>query len=293
MINITAHEIQTPIHIILGYIEVALENNLYKHYDDKNGNYLHIIQKNAFRLQKLVEETLDVARMEYNNFVLHKVNCDICEEIQNMVNEFSDNITENRIHTKTINSKFQHVKILFTKSQPSIFVNIDRLRIYQVISNLINNAINSIESIYDSKKECGSIIISIKLHSDHCLEYVDLKSSNQNCDLGVIRDNRYNDYNDSSNTINSLHQQPVAKPYVIVSVKDSGKGFPVDEINKIFTKFYSFSKKGLGMGLYISKNIVEAHGGKIWCQNVVDCSSNISSHKEICGAVISFSLPIE
>ena len=152
LINITAHEIQTPIHVILGYTEVALENNLYKHFDDKNGNYLHTIQNNAFRLQKLVQETLDVARMEHNNFVLHKVNCDICEEIQNMVNEFSDNISENRIHKKTINSKFQHVKILFTESQPSIFVNIDRLRIYQVISNLINNAINSIESIYDSKK---------------------------------------------------------------------------------------------------------------------------------------------
>ncbi len=293
MINITAHEIQTPIHVILGFVEIALANNLYKHFDDRNGNYLQIIKNNAIRLQKLVEQTLDLARIERNDLVLHKVHCNIYDEIQNIINEFHNKKPVNRRYKKTIDSESKHVKILFTGSQTNIFVNIDILRIYQVVSNLINNAINSIESSCDSKIEHGSIIISIKLTQDPNLDHIIVKSSSKGYDSGISESNHNNDYNFNSNVFNSLHEQQIAKPYVIVSVKDSGKGFPEEILSKIFTKFNSFSGKGLGIGLYISKKIIEAHGGKIWAHNIVNCSNDTTNHKEIYGAIVSFNLPIE
>ena len=72
------------------------------------------------------------------------------------------------------------------------------------------------------------------------------------------------------------------KNWVIVSVKDTGQGIDVSILPRLFTKFASKSYRGTGLGLFISKGIVEAHLGKIWGKNNVD---------EI-GSTFSFSLPM-
>jgi signal transduction histidine kinase len=69
---------------------------------------------------------------------------------------------------------------------------------------------------------------------------------------------------------------------VIVSVKDTGKGIDPEILPRLFTKFATNSEKGTGLGLFICKSIVEAHGGKIWAEN----------NKDSKGATFSFSLPI-
>jgi signal transduction histidine kinase len=70
---------------------------------------------------------------------------------------------------------------------------------------------------------------------------------------------------------------------IIVSVKDSGQGIDSSILPRLFTKFASKSYKGTGLGLFISKGIIEAHGGKIWGEN----------NPEGRGATFSFSLPLE
>jgi two-component system, OmpR family, sensor histidine kinase VicK len=69
---------------------------------------------------------------------------------------------------------------------------------------------------------------------------------------------------------------------VIIDVKDTGEGIHPEIIPRLFTKFASMSNSGTGLGLYISKSIVEAHGGRIWAENNSDGK----------GATFSFSLPI-
>ena len=54
---------------------------------------------------------------------------------------------------------------------------------------------------------------------------------------------------------------------VVVTVKDSGPGIDPEILPHLFTKFKAKSEKGLGLGLYISKNIIEAHNGKIRIEN--------------------------
>jgi signal transduction histidine kinase len=70
--------------------------------------------------------------------------------------------------------------------------------------------------------------------------------------------------------------------WVIVSVKDTGGGIDPEIMPRLFTKFTSKSFKGTGLGLFISKSIIEAHGGKIWAENNIDGK----------GATFSFSLPL-
>jgi signal transduction histidine kinase len=69
---------------------------------------------------------------------------------------------------------------------------------------------------------------------------------------------------------------------VIVSIKDRGTGIDPDIRDKLFSKFATKSDTGSGLGLYISKGIVEAHDGRIWAENNSDGK----------GATLAFSLPI-
>ncbi|HEY5737040.1 MAG TPA: HAMP domain-containing sensor histidine kinase, partial [Nitrososphaeraceae archaeon] len=74
--------------------------------------------------------------------------------------------------------------------------------------------------------------------------------------------------------------------YALVTVRDTGTGIDSEVLPKIFSKFITKSFEGLGLGLYISKNIVEAHGGKIWAEN-----DNNNKDGSI-GAIFYFTLPL-
>jgi signal transduction histidine kinase len=118
----------------------------------------------------------------------------------------------------------------------------DRNGISQVISNLVSN---SIKFISFKKQEGGVITILAKRKR-----------------IGK--------------------QNEGVREMVVVSVKDTGIGVDEEVFPRLFTKFTTKSFQGIGLGLYISKNIVEAHGGSIWAEN----------NKEGRGATFSFSMPL-
>ena len=80
------------------------------------------------------------------------------------------------------------------------------------------------------------------------------------------------------NLTNNDHSSQVA----VVEVKDEGTGIDIEVSHKLFTKFATKSDKGMGLGLYISKGLIEAHGGKIWGEN----------NKDGKGATFTFTLPV-
>ena len=55
-----------------------------------------------------------------------------------------------------------------------------------------------------------------------------------------------------------------------MNISDTGRGINKDIFAKLFSKFTTKSYRGTGLGLYISKSIVEAHGGRIWAENNAD-----------------------
>jgi signal transduction histidine kinase len=67
---------------------------------------------------------------------------------------------------------------------------------------------------------------------------------------------------------------------LLVSVHDTGSGLPIDQVDQIFTAFFTTKSHGTGMGLSISRSIVESHGGRLWAIN------NSAS-----GACFKFTLP--
>ena len=93
-------------------------------------------------------------------------------------------------------------------------------------------------------------------------------------------------------SVTAAVQQPMENnrdnEVIVVSIKDTGEGIDADIMPVLFTKFATKSQHGTGLGLYISKSIVEAYGGKIWAQNNNDIVNNGSKK----GATFSFTLPL-
>jgi two-component system, OmpR family, sensor histidine kinase VicK len=127
------------------------------------------------------------------------------------------------------------------------FIYADKEKISQVISNLISN---SIKFIIDKKG--GKISISVEKRTNY-------DEDNDYCD--IIHSNVYE---------------------TVIIIKDNGIGIDEKILPMLFTKFASKSFQGTGLGLYICKNIVEAHGGKIWAKNNEDGK----------GTIFEFSLPL-
>ncbi|MDQ3847804.1 MAG: HAMP domain-containing histidine kinase [Thermoproteota archaeon] len=89
-------------------------------------------------------------------------------------------------------------------------------------------------------------------------------------------------FTDSGGTIEVSAEKCADNREAIVSVRDSGRGIDAEILPRLFTKFASKSDKGVGLWLYLSRVIIEAHGGKIWAEN----------NKDGNGATFRFTLPL-
>jgi signal transduction histidine kinase len=214
-INIAAHELRTPVQAITGYVEML------GCFPERREEYQSAISRNADRLMRLSGDILDVARIESQTLKLHKSEFSLNDKIRNVIADIKYN--------NAVDANLKKIDINF-ESTELITVVADKVRTFQVISNLINNAIKFTES--------GSI------------------------------------------TINAWKKTEGTG--AVVTITDTGKGIDRDILPRLFTKFASKSDQGTGLGLFISKNIVQAHGGKIWAYN----NSNGR------GATFAFTLPV-
>jgi two-component system, OmpR family, sensor histidine kinase VicK len=245
-INIAAHELRTPIQPLLLSVESLRERMP----DDEQ---VSIIKRNARRLQILVNNILDVTRMEAGLLRLEKDIVNLRDVILNVVKDLESQVSEQKLeiiydnidgnnssslreeqHDDDDDEKLKErkKKKKEKKGEKDILVEADKERLTQVICNLLSNAIKFTSN--------GTVYIQVE---------------------------KENDKN---------------KKEVIVNIKDTGLGVPPEISSRLFTKFATTSFEGTGLGLFIAKNIVEAHGGKIWYANNPDGI----------GATFSFSLPV-
>lgn len=212
-INIASHEMKTPTQAILGYSEL-LETD-----PKNNAEIIASLKRNANRLQRLTNDILEVSRIESQTLRLNKEKVNINEKIREIIDD-----VRNQVQNPN------DLQINFLEAKHPVHLEADKTRLYQVIANLLTNAIKFTNE--------GTITVSA-------------------------------DVNDNNNEL-------------IVTVRDSGEGIHSDIIPRLFTKFATKSNTGTGLGLYISKNIIEAHGGRIWAENNQDGK----------GANFTFTLPL-
>ena len=251
-VSIAAHELKAPLMPILGIAELLqleLEESGREEISIRKDQIEGII-RNARRLAKIASEILDVTKIEGQLLVLRKKDFDLNELMHETVNDY-----KKMLINKDVKVIYQHNSIDNSslaldrdeRDESKMFIFADRLRITQVISNLLDNAI---------------------------------RYTNPGGNITIFTAKTNVSERDSDESKESHEQLETT-----VSIIDSGSG--VDSLllksNKLFSKFGSNEPSGTGLGLYISKKIIEAHGGKIWAENNV--------YKK--GAAFTFTLPLK
>jgi len=206
LISRVSHELKTPLVSVVGGSELLL-NNFKEKMKDEELELLEIIQKGGKRLKHLIENLLDITRIEYDKFKLEKKEDDLGEIIKDISNEMKYLLKERNI-------------ILNIEQPESLRLYIDRIRIEQVITNLLLNAIKNTPAM-------GSIMLKLQKNKD----------------------------------------------WAEILVSDTGVGLTKEEMNIIFTRFGKIERygqgleyidiQGSGLGLFISKEIVDLHRGYI------------------------------
>ena len=223
-LSIVSHELRTPLTSIQGYSQL-LEARLRDTTDAnaKERSQLRIIRGQVARMRRLVDDLLDVSRIDKRGGVsVEPALFDLADELREVVSR----------------TQREHPNRLVRLEAPATLrVEADRDRIAQVLTNLADNAV---------------------------------KYSPQGGDIGVRA------FSDGSS--------------LTVSVADEGIGIPHEQIELVFDRFYQADADlgrrrfgGLGLGLYISRAIIEAHGGSIWAAPNRAAGS---------GTVFSFRIPV-
>jgi signal transduction histidine kinase len=246
-INVAAHELRTPIQPILGLSEI-LRSRLTKTPGWQGHDLLDIIIRNAKRLQRLAEDILDVTRIESQSLRLKKERFSLNQMVSNIIEDHRNQILKDNIETKTEDTN-AGINFIFLPGKDDIEVEADKSRIAQVISNLLSNAIKfTRQERIEAEKE-------------------------------LSKDNQ-------GKTILITAEKDDVRKEAVVSIRDAGIGIDSEIFPRLFSKFASKSFEGTGLGLFISRSIVEAHGGKIWAEN------NSGDGFEEGGATFRFSLAL-
>jgi signal transduction histidine kinase len=157
----------------------------------------------------------------------------------------------------------------------SLILNKERLNLREVISDFIQNDVwnqvyyrNTVPVIFEPKHENNDVIY-VEAEKERLIQVI------ENLIFNAIK------FTKDGAIVVSLSKSTVSNQ-AIVSVKDTGVGIDQEILPRLFDKFASRSFQGTGLGLFISKSIIEAHGGKIWAEN----------NSDGIGATFGFSLPI-
>jgi len=222
-VSITAHQLRTPLSSIKWTLRMLLDGDLGEITDEQR-EFIEKTYTSNEKMISLINDLLDVTRIEEGRYLYRPVLGDIEEILQSMLASYNDL------------AKARRLKIDFKKSDKKmskVMVDVEKIRL--AIQNLLENAIRY-------TPVGGTITVSLK------------------------RD----------------------KKEVIISIKDSGVGIPKDQRERVFSKFFratnvvKMETEGSGLGLFITKNIIEAHGGRIWFES-----------EEGKGANFFFTIPIK
>lgn len=207
-ISIASHELRTPITTIKGFLSMLLEGD-YGSLGEEGTKTLKIMDASVKRLGSLVEDLLNVSRIEQNRLKLSSSKVNAKEIIDSIGDEF-----ELRVKEKNLKLKLQIADDL-----PNVFADEDKLR--QILVNLVGNSVKYTKQ--------GEIEIIAKV---------------------------------------------VDKKFVNITIKDTGIGMTAQEREQLFEKFYRIQGDdtkgivGTGLGLWITKQLVELQGGEIFVDSI-------------------------
>jgi signal transduction histidine kinase/DNA-binding response OmpR family regulator len=220
-VSLVSHELRTPLTSIKGYVDLLAAGEV-GDVSEEQREFLGIVQHNANRLVSLINDLLDLSRIESGTVELKRSPVDIATLIQGVVTMLRPQME----------AKGQRITLNLPSSLPAI--SCDQNRIAQVVTNLLSNA-------YKYTAPGGAITLAVHPQG------------------GTVR----------------------------IDVQDTGIGMTPEEQTKLFTRFFRSSNRtaqeagGTGLGLVITRSLVEMHGGEM-----------LVSSTPGRGSIFSFTLPM-
>ena len=202
-----SHEIRTPLNAIIGFSSLMSDPEI-DDFDKKD--FEKQILQNSDYLLCLIEDIIDVSKIESNQLSVKNQDVDVIALINQLTQTFQLAILQDK-----------EIRIVTDFKEPKIMVQIDKIRLEQILRNLISNAIKFTPS--------GSV------------------------EVGCTR----------------------VKDFFVFSVKDTGIGIATEHQQVIFDRFMRINNskehlyRGTGIGLFLSKQLVEVFGGKIWVESEI------------------------
>jgi len=236
-----SHELRTPLNAIIGFSEVLID----KHFgvlNQKQEEYLDDILSSGRHLLSLVQDILDLSKVETGKIELELSGIKINELLSRSLTMIKEKAMKHNITLSVDSSQFSELLVA------------DERKIKQVVFNLISNALKFTQ-------DGGSIHISAEI-----------------VDIDWLVDNVPVIFTEAIDTILQKNQ----KSFLKISVADTGIGINKDSLTKIFEPFHqednSAARKyeGSGLGLTLSKKLVELHKGFIWVESTIGKGSTFS-----------------
>jgi two-component system sensor histidine kinase VicK len=170
----------------------------------------------------------------------------------------------------------------------SLNLNKERFNLIELISNILQDVTSQIEKANSGKLK----LVFYKPNGDSGNQGIVIEADKARITqvfLNLLNNAiKFTEEGTISIDVKAAEENNDDDDVIIVSIKDTGDGIDSEIMPRLFTKFASKCSEGTGLGLYISKSIVEAHGGKIWAEN----NSDATVEKRTMGATFYFSLPV-
>ncbi len=236
--SMMVHELRSPLTGIRSIANLLREEKI-KNEQKKYQEFIELIVSNSASMLDLVNDLLDVAKLEAGKFQILRKDTNLVDVIKVRVQSFSSLADETKL-------------VLESKTQENLpHMQLDENKIGQVLNNFISNSIKFTKQ--------GKILVSAFVLKKG--ESIASKVAT----LGMMWP--------------GIKEIDNSEDQMILAVTDTGMGIPTDQLDKLFNKFTQLEhtamseKKGTGLGLVISKGIAEAHGGTIGVFSEVDKGS--------------------
>lgn len=209
-VSIAAHQLRTPLSAIKWTLRMLLEGDL-GDLNEEQQEYVEKTYKSNERMIRLINDLLNVTRIEEGRYLYERTPTNIVEMIQSLVDSYKDEVKKRDIVLEVNKPK---------EDLPKVEVDPEKVRL--AAQNLVENAIKY-------TLEGGTVTVTIRRVKDE----------------------------------------------VEISIKDTGIGIPEEQQDRVFSKFFrgvnalKEETEGSGLGLFITKNIIEAHGGNVWFESQV------------------------
>ncbi len=221
---VAAHELRSPLASVRGYAELLIKREQQRNEaDPRDIRGLTILSQQVTHMLRMVDNLLDVSRLDAGQLGLQIQQVNIVSLITQVID----------LNTPAAGGR----EFLFDLQYESLLVPCDSLRIRQVLTNLIGNAIKY--SLPDSQ-----IVVRLRVHQGETLKIPSPLPDDMSAD------------------------NPSRE--VVISVSNGGYPIPPEQQQQLFNRYYRAGGRraeGLGLGLYLSRQFVVMHGGAIWVES--------------------------